>query len=138
MTVGRTCATTRATAAIVSAPSPMWLSSSSPRYRSAPMISAARRDSSAPAPPAWPPPRAPWLSVRIATASPSRLWTSSVPPAPISTSSGCAPTASTLSRAAFRFARPLFTSVVAVAIRSSGWTGFSRNSSASLRMAWTA
>ncbi len=100
------------------------------------MTSAAFRDS--PARVSSVPPRAPRLRVRIDTSCPSRRCMASVPAAPISTSSGCAPMASTLCRAASRAARPLATRAATVSTSLSGRTGFSRNSSALLRSARTA
>jgi hypothetical protein len=54
----------------------------------------------------WSPPRDPRDMVRMATRSPEVRCALSVPAAPISTSSGCAPMASTTSRPAARAARP--------------------------------
>ena len=122
---------------IVGSPSRMLVSCRSSWYRVAPMTSAAFPDSLARVSAAAPP-RAPRLRVRIATSWPSRRCMASVPAAPISTSSGCAPMASTLCRAASRAARPLATSAVTVSTSLSGRTGFSRNSSALFRSARTA
>ena len=76
--------------------------------------------------------------VRMATRSPAARWAISVPAAPISTSSGWAPMASTGSLPAARAARPASTSSVALATSISAVIGFSRNSAAELRNAVTA
>ena len=81
---------------------------------------------------------APRDMVRMATASPAAPCAASVPPAPISTSSGCAPTASTVSLCLSLAARPASISSVALATRSPGLTGFIRNSAAAPRSAETA
>ena len=121
---------------IVGSPSLMLVSRRFSWYRVAPMTLAACCDSLARV--SSTPPRAPRLRVRIDTSWPIRRCASSVPAAPISTSSGCAPMASTLCRLASRAARPLATRPATTATSRSGWIGFSRNSSALLRSACTA
>ena len=74
----------------------------------------------------------------MATVSPAARWASSAPAAPISTSSGWAPMASTVSRPAARAAWPASTSLVALAARSSALIGLDRNSAAAPRRAETA
>src|ERR1039457_5411666 len=121
---------------MVGLPSGMRVSCRSSRNSRAPMTSAACCDSRARR--TWSPPCAPRERVKIATVSPAALWASSVPAAPISTSSGCAPMARTVSRPAARAARPASTSSVALATRFSAVMGFCRNSAAELRSAETA
>ena len=83
---------------------------------------------------------APLDRVRMTTVSPTARWDASVAPTPISTSSGCAPTASTVSVApsAARLARPSTASAVMRSRRVAAATGLTRNSSASRRSASTA
>ncbi len=100
------------------------------------MTSAALCDSAARRTPV--PPCAPRDNVRIATVSPAARCASRVPAAPISTSSGWAPTASTVSWELARTARPCSTSLVTFDLNSSGVIGFWMNSTADWRRADTA
>ena len=121
---------------IVGSRSAMSASSSSPRTSRAPMIPAAccaPRARRTCAPGGLPPVRA-----RIATESPADLCASSVPAAPISTSSGWAPTASTISRSAARVSRPRCTSPCTAIMKSVAEIGFWMNSAADFRNAVTA
>ena len=78
------------------------------------------------------------VSVRTEISCPASRCASRAPAAPIATSPGCAPMASTACRPARRAARPLAVSETAEASSRSGRTGFCRNSSARFRSARTA
>ena len=83
-------------------------------------------------------PGTPRESVRIVTASPSAWWASSVPAAPISTSPGCAPIASTLSVVPAGAAGRWAIREATLAARSSGIMGFWMNSVPASRSVVTA
>ena len=109
---------------IVEPPSLTLVSVSAAWISRADSSSAARCDSvarSATTPPASPP-----VSVSTVTRWPWEAWRSRIPPMPISTSSGCAPTASTTSSPAARRSRVTAISACAFSISPGGSNGLVR------------